>query len=406
MAQDYIIRKNKALVVKKQSAIGTYNAPVSATDAVLIEDFRVNPNAQRLESSEATGSPDQGETEVTHLEPEITGSFKLRGSGSVTTPPHGAAILEAGGIAIATKTVLPSSGTTTAATGGASSFTVDRAVGNGSQWPSTADGCADLEGRPVELSTNPTTPRLAVIEECTIAGSIITVKLAETFSPLLDGTTTVKVLPGQMLDPVNVLADTPAISADAYEDGTVEKFKDCRAILDFSVDGAAHCLVNLTLKGNYHDDADAAVPTDINLAAIPNAAKWRRGRARLQKLALAATSFTIAPNMQDVRHRAPEETDGIDIPILTGRNVGGRLVVNKVKKATQDRLGKLRANEKMPFAALLDTGAAVGTRFILFVPNLKFLGLSNEDFSGLADHGLDYQAVRVPPRPTFRIFMF
>lgn len=407
MPYDTLIDKYKALVVGPQTTVGTYEAPTTATGGILIEDVRVSMNPQRIESQENTGTPDQGETEVTHYEPEITGSFKLRGSGDVTVAPHGADLLESGGISISTKAVLPSSSTFAIQSGGTtSSGTVDRAAGNGSQLPSTAAGCADLAGRPAILAGNPATAVLTVIESCTLSGTIVTFVFAHVFGSALDASTTLQILPGQMLEPVADLAAAPVKSTDVYQNGIVRRFKDCRTVLSFSVDGAGHCIVQASIKANFDGWADAAVPTDMALDGKPNAAKWRDGRARMAKVALAATSFELNPQTTDARHRAPEEPHGLDAPTLTGRNVTARLVVNKAKKATQDRLAMILANMKFAVVLVLDKNAAVGTRIAIILPKGKALGITDENFQGILDDGLELQAVRESPLPTYRIFIF
>ncbi len=407
MPYDTLIDKYKALVVGPQTTPGTYEAPTTATGGILLEDIRVNMNPQRIESNENTGTPDQGETEVTHFEPEITGSFKLRGSGDVTVKPHGADLLESGGISIATKAVLPSSSTFAAQAGGTtSSCTVDRSAGNGSQLPSTSAGCADLVGRPAIVAGNPVDPVLTVIESCTLAGTNVTFVFAHVFGSALDASTTLLLPAGQQLDPLADLSATPVKSADVYQNGIRRKFKDCRTILSFAVDGAAHCIVSAAIKANFEGWDDTAVPTDMDLAGKPNAAKWRDGRARLAKIALAATSFELNPQTADARHRAPEESQGLADPTLTGRNVTARLVVNKVKKATQDRLAMILANTKFAVVLLLDKGAPVGTRFVLILPKGKATGITDENFQGILDDGLELQAVRESPLPTWRGFMF
>ena len=408
MAYDYIIKKNKALTLKVEATPGTFNQPTSATDFLAIEDVTVDDGLQVQPSNENTGNPDQGETDVTHSEPTIQGTFKLRGSGDVTVPPHGMAALQACGIGATTQAVLPAATTSTptAAGGTTSSFNIDRTVGNGTEWPSTPAGCALLVGAPVQFggAQSGTYP----IEACTIAGTLITVVVCHIFGAALDNTSTVKVLPGQRLDPTDDLGGAAKVSIEVFEDGTLKQFKGGAGVLDFSIDGAARGILNLTLKAALHATSDAAVPSDINASTLQNAPYWKKGLARLAKLKLACTSFALNLGIADTRHRAPEEADGIDVTQLVGRQVTGKLVVNKVKKATQDRLGIALANTKMAMVLVIGDvlNGAAGTRFVIIVPKFKFTKTGNSDFNGVTDDSSDYQAVRVPPYPTFRLYMF
>lgn len=403
MAHDYSAKINKVLTIKKQSTRGTYTAPSSSADSVLIEDITINDNWQTIKSNESSGTVDKGADEVTHAEPEVTGSFKLRGSGDPATAPRGTALLETGGFSVAAKLVLPSSGTFACSAGTVSSFEIDRAAGNGSQLPSDP---SELVGRIAELTTNPATLRRVHIEACSLTGTVLHFEIADVLPVALDTSTTVKLVPGQMFDLNLAPDDVPVASVEAFEDGAVTRFRDMQSLLEFSVTHAQHVIVKMTLRGIFYNWANAALPTDMNFAALPPPPKWRKGRARLAKRALACTSFDAKLNTKAPQHGDPEQDFGKDAPRIVERDIRSTLVTNKVKPGTADIRAIIAANTLMPVSVVLDIDGPAGTRWALLEPNGKIVGRSGADAEGVEDDSFEVQAVRVSPLTALRAFMF
>lgn len=408
MSNEYLAKRFKVLTIKKQVSVGTFNQPASATDAVLLEDAECSDNWQTLKSTEMSGSVDAGETEVTHALPAFSGSFKLRGSGDVAQPPPGITpILESGGFEVTTKAVLPSSGKFTAeATSTTSRIDIDRAAGNGSQLPSTAAGCALLVGRAIEVDGNPATLRRFVIEKCTLAGTIVSIEVADVQGSAFNASSQVKILPGQLFDLSLAPEAVPVVSGELFEAGAVDRLKDIRTVLEFSVGHGTHITVKATMEGVFHNWGDATLPNDMNFDGRPSPAKWLSGRARFGKRALACTSLSANLGTQQTRHGDPEQADGIDAPFITGREATLKLQMNKVKPGTHDLRASIKANEKLPLVAALDIDGTAGTRWILIAPNAKKTGRAGADAEGIDDESLDLQAVRVSPLTTLRLFMF
>lgn len=402
--QDYLRNPNKALTAKVETVEGTFEAPIPATDAIPLEDagFALNPEVE--ESNEATGVIDTAEADVTGTKPNITGTLKLRGSGSVTVAPRYAAILKACGLGETIATILPPTGTYDVASGTTTTLVIDRTLVGNTSLPSTNAMLAALIGRPIELSVNPTTTRRTGIVNATITGNNVTITIGETLAAAMGATTEAKILPGPVYQPIQTVP--PSISMERFLDGIVQRIKGVRGTCGFTLPGARRGTINIDMRGIFHQQADEAVPTTIDFSTLPPPPIWRAGRAHLNKLEIGATQFTCNLSNAQTQHPNPNIDSGFDRNIITKRDVRGQLDVNMALKATHDRIGALTANTKMPFMALLDDTAATGARVLITVPNFKVLDVGEGDRESIAEHTLPYQGVYLSPMPTVTLAFY
>jgi hypothetical protein len=400
MAQDYLRSPNKALVAKEQAVEGVFETLDPATDAIPLEDFDWPLNPETLPSTEATGTIFESETDIINTKPSITGTCKLRGSGSVSTPPRFAPLLIASGHEEEVCAVIPASGTSTikTGTGTTTGFTIDLVAE--ADWPSV-DG--EMVGRVVTLSVNPATPINVVIVGYEVTGNDAVVTLDHTFGVTLGNTTEVVAIAGIMYRPAQ--AEPPAISIAAYMDGRVRKLRDVRGTCGITIPGANRGTLNFDLRGNLEDDDDEVVPTTINFGALPAPAIWRDGRATLDKKLTGCSNFTLNQNNDQTQYPNPNADTGYDENIITKIKPGGELTVNMALKATHDRVAKLTTNTKMSWTAVLEEDAGVGARWAVTVPNLKLTDVGKGDRQGIAEHRLPYQAVYVAPIVPYALFM-
>lgn len=398
MAQDYLRSPNKALVAKIQSVEGVFETMDPATDAIPMDDFDWPLNPETLASTEATGAIFEAETDIVNTKPSITGTCKMRGSGSVTTPPRFSPLLIASGHDENVKTVIPATGVSDVTAGGASQVTID--LTTETDWPNT-DGA--MVGRLAELSGNPATAKEVSIIGYDVTGTNVVVTFDHVFSPVLDNTTKIKAPAGVLYTPAQDVPDL--ISIAAYLDGRVRKIRDVRGTVGITIPGANRGTLNFDLRGNLEDDDDEAVPVTIDFSGLPSPAIWRKGRATLDKLLTGCSNFTLNQNNDQTQYPNPNVDTGFDANIITKIKPGGELTLNMALKATHDRVGKLTANTKMAWSALLDKDAGAGGRWLVTVPNLKFTDVGKGDRQGIAEHRLPYQAVYVPPVVPYALFM-
>ena len=384
----------RALFVKVEGTPGTYDQPSTSTDRVSIDDLSFTRNPETQESNEATGTFDQGETDIGGFKPQITGTAKLRGAASAGTAPNLARILRACGMKAAAGTVVPASGTSAIKTGSGTTtgFTID--ISAETDW-SNVDGA--YIGRVVRLSVNPSTPRFATILDYQVTGNDAVVTLAETMASTLGNTTEVEIMPDYMLWPTSVNADIPSLSIEGYEDLLRKRYFGSRGTFGIRLDAGRRGDVTFTLDGSvYDDEADVVsspAPSAADLAGLPAPPSWRNGRAFYNKVRVGCLGLELNLNHQVGRPRDPNELHGFGLVIPGRRNIGGTIRFNADLVASRAAEADLKAGARRPFAAMLDTAASAGNRISILIPRLKHLDLTREDAEQVLADSIPFQAV-------------
>lgn len=402
--QRYGRTQNQVFVAKIEGTEGTAESLTTATDSMPVQPVTVDLGEQTITSNEAQASIIVGQTTVTRFDPRANVVATMRGSGSVATAPRISPLIRVSGFAEQTLAVLPSSSTFTAASGTTKTIVVDRSSGTGTQLAATnALLAAQLVGRVMTLSTNPSTPRDVVIVKATVSGNNVTITFGETLAAAADNTTTAVVKAGTLYQPTTTV---PTLTANIYRDGKMIALIGCRAKASFALPGSEPPTWTADLGGTFSAESDASVPSDADFSSLPAEPIWRNGRAWIDYLETGCSNLSIDMQTQSTKYLNPNLTYGVDREILTQQNPGGTLNLNDKLVAYHDVVTKLAANTLMPFVAVTDMSGSAGSRLAVAIPNLKILKAGGGDREGIIESALNFQAAFVSPTPAVTFFFY
>jgi len=372
------------LTLAKEATSGVEQADSIPDDVLEVSDGNLNPNAQRIDIPEVTGSKDRRPGQRGPMLPAITGRHAIRGGVLITDRPQLRTFLEICGLrfhdfdtapipASSTTTIVASSGTTT-------SVNVDRS-GGGSDWPNVEDA-VEVLGCPIELVISGTTYTPAVIGYKLVSGSIWRLDLSEapTGSAIPNGAT-VRVPPRQKYAPDESTDVSPSATARMYEDGVRTMLLGCRGLLTVQLQNLNPLFLGVDVRGTFAPvpDADVTQPTYVtNRAALPPI--WRNGAFTYGQRRLAGNAFNVNVQSRIELPDDPNEAEGLGPAEIVERTIGGDLTVQLLAKASMSVLTDLRDQVPRPLHAR--AGSVAGNRIAITVPTGLLTGVSTVDSKG------------------------
>lgn len=377
--------RKRTVQIKVEGTPGTYET-TAAADAIQLEEVQTPLNPVEEQTNEARDTLSASQRLIKRLEPSLTGTFLLRGSGAVGTAPRVGPALRACGLAETIAAVLPSSGEFTATAGTTTTATFLGTGSPGSQLPSTAGA---LVGRWVTLAGNPATPVVAAIVNYTISGNDRIVTFDRTFGSALSTSTTMVVMPCIVYKPTD---GTPAaVSWDKFVDGRRIRCAGGRGTGGFTFEGnGLPRLTNLDIKGQFISEADAS-PSGVDFSSLPAPPQWSDGVCLLNRVVRACASMDFAIGATVTRYPNPN-LPGPDLAILTGRDTTGTFTTNSELVAVDPAVTQIDANTLVPFSAAWDLTLAAGRRMGLVIPALGRLNRTEQDREGVAEDSFSFQA--------------
>ncbi len=364
--------RNAALLSKIESVVGQDAVPTAGADAVLVENLRINPTANLIQTDEVTGSLDAEGPIVGGMQVQVTFDTYLKGSGAAATAPEIGPLLRACGWAETITAAAIGAAPQAAAAGSATTVT------GGANFAATAQL---YRGMPLGLTVNPAAGAQPFITDYT-AGKIFT--LAETFSPALDITTLLQI-------PINVLyapasASIPALTHYVYKDGLRYRVVGSRGSFACAMTAGGVGRISWTFTGLVLDKADSAVPTGLVYDST-RPPVWRAGKLRVNRLAAAAQTFNLAANNTVPYPDDPNEAEGYGPPEITRRGITGSVNPLETLIATRDIFADFRAGTRRTMHAGI--GAAAGNRIGITIPAAHYTGQTPGERDG-------YSVVDVP----------
>ena len=392
MADPTIRPANVAVLVRLMADENDVGAPDPTTDAIPVEIDSINRNSPFAteQSNEATGSLVSGAPMVVGQAATISFRSKMRGvspgatySPTVKPPLH--AVLAACGMRpqfhAAIASAVATAGTGTSAT-----------LANG--FPATLRG---LVGLPLLITAGVGAGRTPLVTDYSAAR---VAALAETFTPALDGTSSIS-LPAAWsyagTSPSEASAratDHPMAVIWVYRDGQLWKYTHCRGVPTFNGSSAKPGFAAVSFSGIFAGKEDAAVPANVVVAGhlAPTLVRGNDGSsvALLNRKPLSLSTWSLDAGSQVTSSEDPNTNNGFGPGELSGRT----------PVLTVDPLATLNTNRNViadiqagnTYSGALRHGTQPGNRWSLTMPLLQPTGESDTARGELLGEQITLQA--------------
>lgn len=371
MADPVIRPRNVAVLVKIETTEGVDASPAGNVDAIPVEADSVSWNSPYREenSNEATGSLVAGAPLIVGQPATIRFRSRLKGAGigvtytSLIKPPLHAAYSICGKRGFFQAAVAAA----VLAAGGASQATLAASFAATAQL---------YRGMPLVIGAGVGIGEIPFITDYT-AGRVAT--LADTFSPVLDTTSSVSI-PANWTYAGTSPADNAARATDhpsgtiyVYEDGLLRKFVGCRGQVTLSGNSAGAGFEEFEITGVYAGLSDAAIPANLTVAnhsgplLLQGAALSEAFHINRKPLPISQFSLSDAAELESPDD--PNTTNGFGPGQIGGRTP--RLSCDPLATlvATRNTLAEIAAGSVYP--GIIRFGYTGGNRIGITMPQLQ-----------------------------------
>lgn len=373
---DFLTR-NRLVLAKTETTSGTDASPVPATDAVLVEEPRGNPNMELEQTDEVTGSLDTTQSIVGGGFMERTQRFFAKGSGVPGTAPEFAPYLQAAALGMTTLAA-DSSGTAQAGASGA----ITLAAGA----PST-----DLTGFVIELTGGVGSGQVRVITGYNTTTKVATVYPDWTVTP--DATSIYSVRAGNLFVPVSTSLKT--ITDYLYKKNSgagnaiLEKLTGAAANLSFAVQTRQTGKFTATLRGKLSPPEAVANPTGAVFDAV-RPRPLRDADAFLGGQRVCFRNFTLDFGNEMTMADCPGQEFGFDPARITRRKPTGRINPQLLTLSDRNAFADMVAGTQRML--WLNWGETPGNRVSMLLPSIVYTGKEDDDLDGISADGLPFEA--------------
>lgn len=448
--------RNAAVLTKAEGTPGTYDAPNTTSDGVLVENPQIGFNPQNQETNEVTGSLDSFGPLIGGMQCSISFDFYLKGKSSPGVAPEWGKIMEAcawdmvplrnaitdTSISVSdANTIADSNSGLAALTVGTHIFVAGFAnAANNGEFVVTASAAGSIDvtkpdgsaaGLVAETAGASVTIAYGISAVAATAGSTIaataqspwsdtaqayrgmpallsgnpvTPRFTQIFDYTAGRVASLVDLLGGALDtstkisiPAHVLFKPnsnaiPSNSIAVYMDGVVYRFRGCRGTVNFAMVAGQGWKASVQMTGLFQAKADAAVVTPAYDGTRPGI--WRNSIFSMDRVAVGLGQMSLDSGVQSVYPPNPNDAEGFDPPELVSRNMTGSIDPNAVLVATRDTLTDVRNGTTRLLHARLKGGnaASAGNRIAVAVPSALFTGFQPTDRQGIAAEQIPFYA--------------
>lgn len=421
--------RNAAVTFKIEGTPGTFDAPNTTTDGILVERPTIRYDVQETQTDEVTGSLDPEAPIIGGTQCQIDFSFYLKGSGTPGVAPEWGKIARACGLAeTVTLTTLSAStfaltnattitdsanglaaltvgshlhlttqngqvGEAIVTASAAGSLTISRLDSGAAFVAETAAatwvirygiaGVAATAGSATGFTAQ--APWAATLNlyrgmpvllstnpatpEFVIANAYSAARLAaitKTMSPVLDNTTKVSIPPNVRYQPTS--SSIPTGSLEVYMDGLRRRFRGCCGNLRFEMTAGGAWKAMASLRGLFESKTDTAMIAPSYNGTRPPI--WRASRFAFDRVTAGLRTMSLDLGNQMQMPGDPNDAEGFTYPLITRRQVGITADPYETLVATRDLLAKMRASTDVMVDAQLKGNAGInpGQRMALTVP--------------------------------------
>lgn len=376
MSADFLTR-NRLVLAKAEVTSGTDASPVPASDAVLVEEPRGNPNMELEQTDEVTGSLDKTQSIVGGGYMERTQRFFAKGSGVGGTAPEFAPYLQAAAMG---QTLLAADSSGTAQAGATGSVTLAAGA------PST-----DLTGFVIETTGGTGPGQARVITAYNTTTKVAMIYPNWTVTP--DATTTYAVRAGALFVPVSTALKT--ITDYLYKknsgsgNAVLEVLTGAAANLSFAIQTRQTGKFTATLRGKLSDPQDVSNPTGAVFDSV-RPRPLRDADAFLGGNRVCFRNFTLDFGNQVIQSDCPAEEYGLEPARVTMRKPTGRINPQLVTLSSRDAFADLVAGTTQKL--WLRWGDTLGNKVSMYLPSLSYTGKEDDDLDGISAEGLPFEA--------------
>lgn len=424
-----------AVTAKTESVRGTFSAPSTTTDGVLVERPQIRINNQVVDTDEASGSLDARSPIVGGAQVEISFPLYFKGSGTPGVAPEWGKIAKSMGlaevvtlqtisattIALANPTRITDSGNGLGALTVGTAFHLVTPTGQKGEGIVTVAAAGQVDfarldagpafvaesagatfviryGVPAVAATAGSTtgftaqspwgntaqqyrgmPVLLSGNPATPEYGVISdysaarvAAITKTMGSALDTSTKVSIPANVRYQPSS--ADEPSTSVEVYRDGIRWRLRGCVAAGELEQQAGNLWRLNVRLMGLLESLGDASVPTPTYDAT--RAGTWRSSRFAIDRATIGVSRVTVAMGQRTGFPDNPNDPEGFDPPQITGRDIRVTANPQRTSVATRDLLSKVRSGtDVMIDAQLLGASARnPGQRGALTMPAVTLTG--------------------------------
>lgn len=372
-----ILRSRKAVLLAKiEEAEGVMESLSASSDAILVENLKLNINANIISTNEVSNSLDGFGDIIGGIKMDVSFDVLLKGSGVAGTPPESGKLLKACGWAeVITATAIPAAAEACAAGGS----TVTAVLG------ASASGTAQTyRGMPVNLSSGVSAH--AFISDYT-SGKVATV--SDTLGGSPDAGTNYQI-------PVNVLykpaSETiPSLSFEVYMDGQLYKLAGARGTMKFALTSGGIGKMSFDFKGMFISKTDAALPTPTYDSSRPPL--YKVSTVLMNRLVAAINSFNFDMGNTLTQPDNPNAQEGYDPTEITARKMTGSMDPKETLVATRNIMADFRAGTKRILHSRY--GTSTGNKIAITIPQALYKGQSPGEREGMMTVDVPFEATGV-----------
>jgi hypothetical protein len=366
-----IIRRQEAILIKIQSAVGTDASPVANVDAIPYEAGSwSNTSDTQLQGSTEVGIGLAAGAPLVIGQPiQISFQFQLKGAGAGTTysgsvrPPHDA-VYRASGM----KGAFTAAVTATAATAGTTT-TATLAT------PFVATAQA-YRGMPFTVAAGPNNGELLLCSDYT-AGRVAT--FADVLGTAFTTSSTVALIanwtyaPTSPVDAAARATDHPVATVYYFVGGKRRRFIDVKGRIDFAGGSSRSGVATFTGTGIYVGEDDSAYPSNLAFASHSAPLLLQGSNVSeaflVNRRALAIESWGLQTNQAFESPADPNSVAGFGEAIIGGRDAQFTCDPLQTFVATRDTLADIKAGTRYP--GIIRAGYTSGNRWALTLPILQ-----------------------------------
>ena len=377
--------RNTVALAKIESTEGTDASPVG-TDAVKIENCKIQYTANLIKTNEYSGSLDTSVPIVGSVRPQITFDYWIKGNGAPgTTAPEWGRLLKACGW---TESLLASAvGVPTAITAGtATSATLAAAFTGADQ---------AYRGMPLLISGTPAAA-LSGISDWIQSTKVAT--LTDTFGTALTTSALTQIPANALYTPGS--SSIPSLTFYIYEDGLLYIFLGARGTVKFAMDAGGALKASFSFMAMFGSETDASNPTPtydaVQKPIWKNTGLGTAGQVggaaafTIGQVAAALKSFTLDCGNQMLNPDDPNAAEAFDPAQIISRDITGTMDPYQTSIATRDLMTDFRGNTPRCLHARL--GSTAGNRIMLTVPNALYTDAQPGDNGGLTNRAMKFDA--------------
>ncbi len=373
-------RKNSVALAKVETTVGTDAVPTAGSNAFRVENIRIAPRANIVQTDEVTGSLDGNGPIIGGMTHEIAFDLYLKGGGTAGVAPEFDAVMQACRWAsVLTASPVPAAPEALAAGASATQCTLG----------ASAVGTAQLyRGMPIIFSSAVAGP--AFISDYSAAKLAV---LTDTMSGNLTATSNYQIPANVLYKPAS--SNLKSASIYIYTDGVRWRFVGCRGSMQASFPSGGPPKLSFRMMGLWLDETDQAVPTPTYDGSRPavfrDASVNSYTRMLVNRLATGLSRLDYDMGNEVVFPDNPNTQEGHDPAEIVRARMTGRMDPYKTLIATRDIMADFRAGTQRIIHARVN--AAAGVRCAITMPAAQYTGRDLGDRSGLLTEEVPFECV-------------